>query len=61
MSLPDGMNGALPGTNVLEAFEYYLDDKLTDEFESCRGTTLLSTKANVGNKIAGMKISSGRQ
>lgn len=65
MSMPNGKNthecvylwrhGVISSTKILEAFEYYLDGQLTEEFEACRGKTDVATKANVGNKISELK------
>lgn len=48
-------NGAILGDNILEAFEFYLEGRLTPEFESCRDAIEASTKINVTNKIIKLK------
>lgn len=70
MSLRDGKkvhecvywwrHGALPMNDILQAFEYYLNDKLADDFESCRCSMLVATKVNVENMIRERLTKSGR-
>lgn len=70
MSLPDGMNTqeccykwrnkVVPGRDILEAFENYLERKLTREFESCRDRIEATMKINIAEKISKLKFSSKR-
>lgn len=66
MSLPNGkniqecaywwMHGVIPGDDIIEAFELYLEERLTLEFESCRGPIEVSTKANFADRINELRM-----
>lgn len=66
MSLPYGKNTqecchwwrneVVPRKDILEAFESYLEGKLTKEFESCRDKIEASTKINVAERISILKF-----
>lgn len=44
-------NRVIPGDDILEAFEFYLETRLTPEFEPCRDATKASAKINLANEI----------
>lgn len=70
MSLPDGKNihecyywqrnNGIPGRDILEAFENYLEGKLTKEFESCKGNTEPSMKISIAERIGKIKFEQRR-
>lgn len=55
-----GKNEAIPGNDILGAFENYFEGRLMKEFESCKDKTEASTKINIAERTSRLKFDQRR-